>query len=71
MTTAFKRVTVNLVPKAVTAMEECVKLTDDDMTETINRALQVYRLVLQGQADGGGIHLRNPATGNIERHHLL
>lgn len=71
MTAAFKRVTVNLAPKAASAMEECAKLTGDNVTDVINRALQIYQIALQAQADGGGIHARNPVTGDIERVRLL
>jgi hypothetical protein len=39
---SLSKVTVNLVPRAVAALEEASELTHDTKTETINRALQLY-----------------------------
>jgi len=36
------KVTVNLIPRAVTALEEVAEITHDTKTESINRALQLY-----------------------------
>jgi hypothetical protein len=46
------RVTVNLVPKASSALADAARITGDTQTDTINRALQVYLWAVQIQAAG-------------------
>ncbi|MGW4462045.1 hypothetical protein [Micromonospora sp. NPDC004704] len=69
--TDLVKVTVNLNPRAVDALDSALGRTRDTKTDTINRALVVYSLVLElMERDGGSLTLRNP-DGGAERVHLL
>ncbi|MFK3981792.1 hypothetical protein ACI2K4_15620 [Micromonospora sp. NPDC050397] len=69
--TALVKVTVNLVPRTVDALATACTRTRDTKTDTINRALLVYNLVLELMERGGGhLVLQNP-DGSTERVHLL
>jgi len=61
------RVTVNLINRASRALELVVKLTGDSRTDSINRALQVYAYVLQADANGGGIYVRESQGSELQR----
>lgn len=43
----LQRVTVNLTPRAAAALDAAAARTGDNRTDVINRALQVYALVLE------------------------
>lgn len=43
----LQRVTVNLIPRAAAALDAAAARTGDNRTDVINRALQVYALVLE------------------------
>ncbi|MEV4626669.1 hypothetical protein AB0J90_10325 [Micromonospora sp. NPDC049523] len=65
------KVTVNLTPRAVDALDAACTRSRDTKTDTINRALVVYNLVLELVERGGGcLTLQNP-DGGLERVHLL
>lgn len=51
------RVTVNLVERAVKALDLAVSITHDSKTDTINRALQVYAYVLHETDQGGEVFI--------------
>lgn len=65
------KVTVNLTPRAVEALDAASERTRDSKTDTINRALQVYQLVLELEARSGGVLTFVDAEGRPERLHLL
>lgn len=65
------RVTVNLTPRSLNALERASKATGDTKTDTINRALQVYALVQEMADRGGGSIKVVHDNGEIERIHLL
>ncbi|WP_326560657.1 hypothetical protein [Micromonospora sp. NBC_01796] len=68
---ALKKVTVNLGPRAVDALDAACARTGDTKTDTMNRALVVHNLVLGLVEHGGGsLAVRHP-DGGIERIHLL
>lgn len=46
------RLSVNLLPRAVAALDFAVELTGDSRTDTTNRALQVYAFVSDLQSRG-------------------
>lgn len=48
------KVTVNLIPPAVRALEYCVVVTGDTRTDIINRALQLYAAVVTARTSDGG-----------------
>lgn len=53
------KVTVNLSRKTVEALDKTCALTDDNRTEVINKAVQLYREVQEAQHQGGGIWLQS------------
>lgn len=65
------RVTVNLTPRSITALERTSRATGDTKTDTINRALQVYALVQELADRGGGSIKVVHEDGAVERIHLL
>jgi hypothetical protein len=68
---SLTRVTVNLTPRSVAALERTSRVTGDSKTDTINRALQVYALI-QEMADRNNGSLRVVhEDGETERIHLL
>lgn len=63
----LERVTVNLTPRAVRALNNLVDMTGYSKTDTINRALQIYEF-LQGILEkGGSLHVRQTREGELER----
>ncbi|MEV4624824.1 hypothetical protein AB0J90_00840 [Micromonospora sp. NPDC049523] len=65
------KVTVNLTPRAVDALDLACTRTRDTKTDTINRALVVYNLVLELMERGGGSLTLQNRDGGTERIHLL
>jgi len=68
---SFERVTVNLTEKTSQALAEAVRLSGDSKTDSINKAIQMYRLLLSVQDQGGGIYLRESAEAEQERLRVL
>lgn len=56
-----KRITLNLTSRSYKALESIVSITEDSKTETINKALQVYAMIQEKQARGGGAWLQDDA----------
>lgn len=57
------KLTVNLLPAAIEALNEAADLCGDSRTDTVNRALQVYARLVAEQNDGSTIQLRRPFPG--------
>lgn len=53
------KLTVNLVPQAVTALELAALVTEDSRTDIVNRAIQVYEYLMNCVADGADIVIRS------------
>ena len=68
---ALARVTVNLNRQAVQALDAVSDRTGYSKTDAINRALQVYNLVLDLMDRGGGALSVTLDDGRIERVHIL
>ncbi len=66
-----ERVTVNLNARASDALDQVSELTGETKTDAINRALQVYALLHQVQADGGAIYTRERGAKELERLRIL
>nr|MDT0657089.1 hypothetical protein [Micromonospora sp. DSM 115978] len=64
------RVTVNLTPRAVDSLDQACLRTHDSKTDTINRALVVYNIVLELLERGGG-SLTLQTRNGVEHVHLL
>lgn len=67
----IERVTVNLNTRAAEALEQVANLTGETKTDAINRALQVYALLHQTQADGGTVYTRERDATELERLRIL
>lgn len=65
------KVTVNLIPRAVDALDVACARTRDSKTDAINRALVVYRIVLDLAARADGALVFVDREGQRERVHLL
>lgn len=57
--TVAARVTVNLSRRTVEALNATSALTDDNKTEVINKAVQLYREVQEAQSKGGGVWIQS------------
>jgi hypothetical protein len=68
---AFQRVTVNLTQKTSVALTQTVATSNDSQTDVINKALQVYALILEVQQAGGVLYLRERDGAELERIRLL
>lgn len=62
----LERVTVNLTPRARTALENTVQRSGDSKTDTINRALQLYNYLDEVMHSGGAVYVQDP-NGKPER----
>jgi hypothetical protein len=61
MAADLTRLTVNLVPDAMAALDRACERTGDDRTDTVNRALLGYdQLLTLAGARGGRLRLLNP-----------
>ena len=67
----IERVTVNLNARASQALDQVAALTHETKTDAINRALQVYALLHEVQANGGAIYLREQGGKELERLRIL
>lgn len=56
------KLTVNLVPKALDALNQAAELTGDTRTDTVNRALQAYAALVEASHAGGNCMLRWEAS---------
>jgi len=60
------KLTVNLIPSAVTALEQAAALEGNSQTDTVNRALQTYAFLVLQQKAGKVIILRDEVTNATE-----
>jgi hypothetical protein len=67
----FRRVSVNLLPKAAAVLDDAIQLSGYSQTDTINRALQAYAFLLKALARGGGVYVRETADGELFRVEFL
>jgi hypothetical protein len=63
----LERITVNLTPRTLAALELAVEITGDIKTDAINRAIQIYAYLEQVIEAGGSIHVRESAGAELER----
>jgi hypothetical protein len=65
------KISFNVTPRALAALDRAVIAGGDNRTDTINRALVAYSLLLDlAEAGGGSLTLLNQ-NGDKERLHLL
>jgi hypothetical protein len=61
---------VNLINKAVEALDSAVVVTQLSKTDTVNRALQVYAFMIEEQEKGGQLLVREP-DGTLSRIRMI
>ncbi len=67
----LQRVTVNLTPKSVDALERAVKLTEDSQTDSINRAIQIYAYLVNITENDGTLYVRDSGSDELERLRII
>lgn len=65
------RLTVNLVPKAVDALDHATARERESATDVVNRALQAYDFMTEKMGAGWIVVLRDPVTGAEEQVRFL
>lgn len=65
------RVTVNLVPKTVNALDRTMDRDQVTKTDGINRAIQLYDFFSEHLTAGSAIYIRRAGSEEMERIHLL
>lgn len=65
------RVTVNLVPGAMEALEHAVATTGESKTDAINRAVRAYDWLVRVLAEDGGELVLQRKDGTAERVRFL
>jgi hypothetical protein len=63
----LERITVNLIARAVRALQSVSDLTGDTKTDSINRAIQVYAYITEVDAGGGAIYVRESEDSELQR----
>lgn len=64
-TEPLTKVTAYFFPKSMTALEQAAEMTGDSLTETLNRAAQVYAHVVRLHANGNGRVLFDSGDGQV------
>lgn len=65
------KVSVNLTPRSVIALHVATALTEDNQTDVVNRAVQLYAYVCLLEKKGRLLFSDDPTTGVRERLVLL
>uniref|UniRef100_UPI003F4989A2 hypothetical protein n=1 Tax=Actinoplanes sp. CA-151224 TaxID=3239904 RepID=UPI003F4989A2 len=65
-TTGLTKYTINLVRRAVRALEIAIEVTGDNRTDTFNRAIQVYAYIAKAEAEGKSLYIEG-ADGSREK----
>jgi hypothetical protein len=66
----FTKLTVNLINKAVEALDSAAAVTQLSKTDTVNRALQVYAFMIEEQEKGGQLLVRE-LDGTLSRIRMI
>jgi hypothetical protein len=53
------KLTVNLIPEAVIALDQAADIANNSKTDTVNRALQVYAFLVEKQREGWRFIIKN------------
>jgi hypothetical protein len=71
MSDKLTRITVNLVPRAVVALHEALRITEYNTTDTVNRSIQLYVYLEKLFDEGKLVFIEDPKTGDRQRLVLL
>jgi hypothetical protein len=66
-TSRLERVTLNITPRTVVALDEAMVATGDTKTDVINRAVQVYAYLHSVMEGGGRLYVRDHPGDELER----
>jgi hypothetical protein len=58
------KLSVNLVPRALVALQLAAQTTGNSQTDTVNRALQIYAYLVSERAQGRHV-LTSPSVGPV------
>lgn len=61
------RITIGLTEKTDHALADAIRISRDNKTDSINKAIQVYALLLKTQEDGGAVYIRSHDGSETER----
>jgi hypothetical protein len=67
LSSGLRKITVNLTPRACAALDQAVKLTGDNQTDTLNRAIQVYAYIMNITQNDGDVYVRDAGHDELER----
>jgi hypothetical protein len=65
------KLTVNLVPNAMAALDRAALVTGDTRTDTVNRALQAYAAIIDASNEDKPTELRWSATAGVRDVRIL
>lgn len=66
-----RRLVVELGRRSAADLAWLVEMEETNKTTVVNRAVQVYRLLVETQSNGGTIIVRDPQRGESELHIVL
>jgi hypothetical protein len=69
--TRLTKISANLVPRAVAALQSATQTTGDNATDTLNRSIQLYAHIITAIGEGKLVFVEDPRTGARERLVLL
>jgi hypothetical protein len=62
---ANPRVSLEMLPKTIAAMQDAARLRGEEEGVTVNRAVQFWALVQLAQAHGGAVYIRETPDGDL------
>jgi len=61
------QITINLTPRSRAAANVTTEITGDNLTDTVNRAVQIYAYLMKLDGDGVLLFAEKPVDGSRER----
>lgn len=65
--TPYTKITLNLIPAAARALTLESQLSGHNRTDVVNRAIQVYSMLMDQQRQGKQIHVLDPDGTTLSR----
>jgi hypothetical protein len=65
------KISANLVPRAVVALQQATEVTGDNATDVLNRAIQLYAYIAKAIDEGKLVFIEDAKAGDRERLVLL
>ena len=67
MASAPKRLVIELTQRAAADLAWLIEMEELNKTNVVNRAIQVYKRVIEAQANGGALVIDDPKRGEPQR----